>query len=222
MTHKAIPQKAIADFYNKFGHRQDAQAFYEDAALAEIIGHGDFGAARAIFELGCGTGRLAAKLFDGCLPGDCRYRGVDISTTMVELAARRLAPWADRAEVVLVENTGQFEVPAGSRDRYIATYVFDILSDAQIDLEIARAHAMLRPQGLLCVAGITWGTTVWSRIVSGLWAGIYRLRPLTLGGCRPLTIAGRLPPDAWRIRHHGIVRRFGLSSEVVVAERQSP
>jgi hypothetical protein len=49
-------------FYDRFGKRQDSQAFFEDAALDELISHGAFERAECVFVLGCDTGRFAARL----------------------------------------------------------------------------------------------------------------------------------------------------------------
>ena len=43
--------------YDRIGAWQDTQAFYEGPALDALIAHGSFEDARAVFEVGCGTGR---------------------------------------------------------------------------------------------------------------------------------------------------------------------
>src|SRR6266478_1823744 len=85
-------------FYDRFGAKQDTQAFYEDRALDALILHADFQHAQSVFEFGCGTGRLAARLFTTTLREDCRYVGADISETMVALARKRSRRWANRVE----------------------------------------------------------------------------------------------------------------------------
>ena len=77
-------------FYDGFGAKQDAQAFYEDLAVKALIDHADFEHAHSVFEFGAGTGRLAARLLGTMLPDDCRYLGVDIAETLVALARERL------------------------------------------------------------------------------------------------------------------------------------
>jgi len=56
-------------FYDRFGAKQDAQSFYEDAAIGDLIAHATFEQAEGIFELGCGTGCLASRLALGVGPG---------------------------------------------------------------------------------------------------------------------------------------------------------
>ena len=55
-------------FYDRYGARQDRGAWYEDPAVAFLLEHGAFDTARAVFELGFGTGRLAERLRGD---GDC-------------------------------------------------------------------------------------------------------------------------------------------------------
>lgn len=50
--------------YDRIGTLQDTQAFYEDETTAELLRHGAFAEARAVFEFGCGTGRFAETLLE--------------------------------------------------------------------------------------------------------------------------------------------------------------
>lgn len=61
--------------YDRFGARQDRQSFYEDEALADLLAHLAFREAQAVFEFGCGTGRLAKTLLDNHLPATAYYVG---------------------------------------------------------------------------------------------------------------------------------------------------
>src|SRR5262245_12531739 len=139
-------------FYDRFGARQDSQGFYEDAALDVLVQHGDFENAAAVFELGCGTGRFAARLLAAHLPPTARYRGVDLSPTMVTLARERLRPWTGRADVEPSDGSP----PRGDAlwDRFVSTYVLDLLSPQDIAGTLAGASRLLRPGGLLCVVSL--------------------------------------------------------------------
>lgn len=210
------PAEAAA-VYDRIGRAQDTQAFYEDAAVDTLIAHGDFGAAQSIFEIGCGTGRVAERLLRDHCPDGARYRGVDVSTTMVDLARERLAAYADRATVTTTDGACVYESPTASHDRVLATYVFDLLSPAAIQAGLAEVRRMLRPDGRLCVAGLTWGTRPVGRVVSTAWAALHRVRPHWVGGCRPLRLRRHLAPKQWAVQHHETVQAWGVPSEVLVA-----
>jgi SAM-dependent methyltransferase len=205
--------------YDRIGRIQDSQAFYEDPATDLLLRHGDFESAHAVFELGCGTGRLALRLLAEHLPADARYRAVDLSPRMVSLARERLAPYADRAEVVLTEGDPPTEEPDAAYDRFVSSYVFDLLSEEASRAILREAHRMLRPGGLLCVAGLSTGTGPGSRAVAWLWSRVQARWPALVGGCRPVEVAPLLDPASWTLRLHRKVVAFGVPSEALVAER---
>ncbi len=217
---RPVDRTAITAFYDRFGARQDRQAFYEDPALARMIRHGDFAAARSVFEFGCGTGRLAEDLLRNHLPDQCSYLGLDASATMVELAARRISPWRDRASIAESDGALAFPRPGGACDRFVTTYVLDILSEPDIDDVLAEAHRILAPGGLFCATCLTEGATPVSRAVTAVWKLAYRMRPLVVGGCRPLVLARRLQSSMWTVVHQSVVTSFAISSEIVVAKRR--
>lgn len=159
---------------------------YEGPAVRRLAELWEFDRAGAVFELGCGTGSLAAGLLGSRLPPSARYVAADVSTTMVRLARRRLAPWSDRVSVRLLDPPAT-TLPAddGAFDRFVAAYVFDLLSPGDAGALAAEAARLLAPGGLLAVVSLTAGTTAPSRD-----------RLLGLGGHRaPLAVnGGRMPP----------------------------
>lgn len=210
-------------FYDRFGRMQDTQAFYEDAALADLVAHAAFAEAEQVLELGCGTGRLAARLLATHLPPAATYLGLDLSPTMVGLAQVRLAPYAGRAQVVLSDGALRFPLPAGVVDRVVATYVLDLLSEADIRQALAEAGRVLRRRGTLCLVSLTPGVTAASRLVGGLWAALFRLHAPLVGGCRPIQLLTFVDARRWVVLYRRVVTQWGVSSEVVIARpRDAP
>jgi len=205
--------------YDRIGSRQDSQRFYEDQATSLVLLHGDFTSAESVFEFGCGTGRFALRLFEEYLSDMARYRGVDVSPKMVRLAQNHLASHSPRAEVILAEGEPPVDEPAEFYDRFVSNYVFDLLSHEDIRAVLREAHRMLRPDGLLCLSGISSGYSFVSRIVAGVVSCIQSLRPSLVGGCRPVDLLPFLPQSEWQVQHHSKVLAFGISSEVLVAKR---
>ena len=80
-----LSHAAARALYDRIGRWQDTQRFYEDYATADVIAHADLRHARSVFEFGVGTGRIAERLLRDELPATARYRGIDISATMVAL-----------------------------------------------------------------------------------------------------------------------------------------
>lgn len=216
--HATLNQEKLRQFYDRFGSKQDKQGFYEDTALDTLIRYGEFQSAQSVFEIGCGTGKFAARLLSDHLPGSARYVGIDLSSTMVELARKRLEPWAERA--IIHQSSGLFDFCSygGPFDRIVVTYVCDLLAPAEIDEALAGAHAVTRKGGLLCIAGLTKGTGPISRITSKVWEFIYNLNPYIVGGCRPLILSGIISERHWRIAHKEVVVSATVPSEVIIAE----
>jgi len=206
-------------FYDHFGSRQDNQGWYEDRALDVLVEKAEFQQASRVFEFGCGTGRLAERLLRDALGETAQYVGVDVSSTMLRLAGERLAPWPSRAKVLPSDGTIHLDQEAGTFDRFVSTYVLDLLSEDDIRRAIAEARRLLRPGGRLCTAGITSGATPISKLIMGAWRAVHRLSPKLVGGCRPISVSYFLSPTQWRQDYRQTITSYGVSSEVVIASR---
>ena len=203
-------------FYDRFGSKQDLQ-FYERRALRQLVDHADFEHASSVFELGCGTGRLAADLLRDHLAEDARYFGVDISTTIIGIAERRLAPWSERVTVQQADGTSNTAYPDACFERFVATYVLDLLSEDAIHSVLVEANRLLARNGKLCLVTSTEGTGAFSRVLSSMWKRIYAFNPRLVGGCRPLRVSALLDATVWRIEHVEIVSSWGICSEILIA-----
>jgi ubiquinone/menaquinone biosynthesis C-methylase UbiE len=215
--HVLNPPDAQA-YYDRFGKKQDSQGFYEDPALDELVAHAGFEDCRRVFEFGCGTGKFARRLFEKHLPDSASYAGCDISPVMVDLAQHRLEAFGARAQIERVAGTIRFPLPDQSVDRVVSSYVLDLLSEADMQRFFAESHRVLTPGGRVCIASLTRGVSVPSRIVSSLWALVFRLKPGLVGGCRPVRLDAGVDPHAWQVVHRTVVTPFGVPSEVLILE----
>ncbi|MFQ5509503.1 MAG: class I SAM-dependent methyltransferase [Leptospirillia bacterium] len=210
------------DFYDGFGVRQDRQAWYESCGMNALAAHGGFGSARSVFELGVGTGRLAERLLSHYIPAHTQYLAVDLSATMAGLARTRLERFGERVRVKVSDGSLTIPLTDGEADRFISTYVLDLLSEADIHQVIGEARRILAPGGLLCLAGLTHGVSPVTRLSMALWRTAYRIRPKLVGGCRPLSMVDFLNPEEWEVRYREVTVAFGIPSEVVVAGNLTP
>ncbi|TFH24322.1 MAG: class I SAM-dependent methyltransferase [Myxococcales bacterium] len=216
---KTLTHEQARRAYDRIGAWQDTQAFYEDVATARLREHAELGSAKAVFEFGCGTGRFAETLLRDHLTPSATYRGVDLSPRMVELATARLSPYADRAVAALSTGDPPTGEPDASCDRFVSSYVFDLLSADEIAAVVTEAHRMLHADGLLCLTSLSTGRGAGSRAVARAWSFVHRLNPGLVGGCRPIELLRFLDAAHWRIQHREVVTPFGLPSEVIVAAR---
>ncbi|HXZ77442.1 MAG TPA: class I SAM-dependent methyltransferase [Streptosporangiaceae bacterium] len=201
--------------YDRIGRIQDWQAFYEDATINRLVANAALAGDQTIFEFGCGTGRLAARLL-GALPPTVNYLGVDISPVMINLATGRLAAWAGRAKVVLVDGSLPLPADDGFADRVLSTFVFDLLDATYARAVLDDLRRILAPNGRLCLASLSQGERLFERAISRTWMGLWRVAPQVLGGCRPISMSALLE-RGWQVEHHSRVHRLGLVMDVVVA-----
>jgi ubiquinone/menaquinone biosynthesis C-methylase UbiE len=212
---RGLNRAQVVDFYDRFGAKQDKQKYYEDVALTELIRFAKFEQATAIVEFGCGTGRFAAEI----LPlSRATYWGSDVSGTMIELSRNRLSKYGER--ITLWKSSGGTTLPLQNEscDRFVSSYVFDILSVDEIESVVREAKRVLEPHGLLCLTELTQGEGVFSKFVTAFWNLSFDLNPKWVGGCRPITLLQFL--KEWDVLHHSVVTAIGVSSEVVVAKKR--
>jgi ubiquinone/menaquinone biosynthesis C-methylase UbiE len=208
------PQQAKR-FYDRLGRAQDLQAFYEDRAVNQLIAAASFPAAHAVFELGCGTGRLAEHLLAHHLPAEARYLGADISDTMVALSRVRLRRFSHRAQVLRADATRPLPAASDQFDRLVSVYVLDLLSSKDARAALAEARRLLRPGGLLCLASLAPGHTPTARLISQAWTRLWSHAPGLVGGCRPVAVEPLL--HGWHIQQRTPITTWGLTSEIVIA-----
>jgi ubiquinone/menaquinone biosynthesis C-methylase UbiE len=216
---RVLSYRQAKAFYDGFGKKQDWQRFYEDVATEALIRNGQFDRASGVLELGCGTGRFAERLLEKHLPPNARYIGVDISETMVALAKERLVRFGSRAELRLTEGSPQLDFETGAFDRFVSNYVFDLLGFEDIQALLQEAWRVLSEGGLLGLASLTQGFTCISRVVESIWTTIYAIRPMFVGGCRPISLSKLVTKPTWRIRYDAKFSSYGVPSEVLVAEK---
>lgn len=193
MSERVVTHEQARRIYELIGRGQDTRPLSERRALDELARRCAFEEATAVIEFGCGTGRFAAELLRTRLSPDCRYLGCDVSPKMVALASGRLSPWSSRAVVRLTDGSPELQEPDGSFDRFVSTYVLDLLSAGDIDRLLAEAHRVLRPGGLLGLVSLTKGASVSARVLTSAWERLWAVRPWLLGGCRPVEITASLP-----------------------------
>lgn len=215
-----LSQTKVQAYYDGFGKKQDSQGFYEDPPVEDMLEHAAFDQASVVFEFGCGTGRLAKLLLDEHLPSSASYAGIDLSPVMVELAREKLASFGERARVEKSDGAIHFPLADGSADRVVSCYVLDLLPEEKAQQAIDEARRVLKPGGKLCLVSLTEGANLPSRIVAGLWKGVYRMNASWVGGCRPIRLEHYVDDKQWEIEYKTVLTPWGVPSEVLIAAKR--
>ncbi len=219
MTERFLSPTQAERFYDRFGKRLDSQTFYEKPPLDDLAAHLELDTCRSIVEFGCGTGRFAGELFETYLSQQAIYVGRDISNEMVRLATERLARYQPRATVEKSDGGAQVDRPNGAFDRFISTFVLDLLPDAQAQAVVREAHRLLASGGLAGLVSLTNGKTAVARAITTIWNGLRAVSPMLVGGCRPIEILDLVPAPDWTIHYQNVVTPFGIPCEIVVARK---
>ncbi len=204
-------------FYDRFGERQDRSTLYEDLPIKLLIENSEFEDADSILEFGCGTGRLAERLMTDHISLDATYAALDISDTMIDLTRSRLEPWKTRTEVNRTSGKMTLDADDSSYDRFVSTYVCDLLSISDIVKLLDEAHRVLRPGGLLCLVSLTAGHGFGAKLATGMWRLAYWISPSVMGGCRPIRLWRYLFADHWEAKFRRVVCPGGLCTEILIA-----
>lgn len=210
-----LTPREAARVYDRIGRLQDWQSFYEGPATRLLETHAGFQSARSVFELGCGTGAYAARILE-LLPDSTLYRGVDVSRRMVEMASRRLERYGTRVRVDLVSGEPPLPGSEDTFDRFLAVYVFDLLSDELGSRLLEEAHRLLGKEGKLCLVSLAEGESGPARAVCSAWKALFRMKPSLVGGCRPIDLRESLR-SRWHIDYIETVTAWAVTSQAVVA-----
>ncbi len=197
-------QARLQAHYDALGAGQDAEAWYEDPAFDDLCANCRFEEARAVVEVGCGTGRFAERLLRSHLTPRATYFGLDLSTVMVNLTRSRLAEFGARCRIEQGDAAAGLPLGEGVADRVVMTFVLDLLTPAETAAVLDEARRVLAPGGVLCAASLDRGRGLASRLRSFGWNLVHAIAPLKVGGCRPLTLPDTLGPG-WSASYY--VRR---------------
>ena len=196
--------------YNALGAGLDRTAPFEALARASALAQLHLSAGQRVLHVGVGTGREHALLAAAVAPRGVVI-GIDLARTMLRLTR-------EQATTPLVEgDAATLPFAAQPFDRLFAAYVLDLLPAPDLPRVLTEFRRVLAPDGRLVLVTLTHGVTPLSRAFVALWRAVYRVRPLVLGGCRPIHLAPLVTTAGFIIEQRMVIVQRGFPSEVVVA-----
>jgi hypothetical protein len=139
---------------------------------------------------------------------------------MADLTRKKLARFGTRAEATHSNGELRFPFAVGDFDRFLATYVLDLLSPTGIATVLAEAHRILPAGGLACFVSLSEGRGLVSHEIARAWRGVHDLDPRLVGGCRPIALAPFVDRAWWDVVCDEAVSAWGVPSEVLVLARR--
>jgi ubiquinone/menaquinone biosynthesis C-methylase UbiE len=153
-------------------------------------------AADVCVDLGAGTGFVTLAL----APQVASVLAVDISAAMTESLAGRAAEAGLQNVSTEVADLSDFQLPAGSADLIVSSYVLHHLHDPDKKILVGKAASWLRPGGRLVIADMMFGRGQSSRD-----RAILRQKAVAL--------AAKGPGGLWRIGKNLVRYGFGVGGE---------
>lgn len=205
-------------YFNLFGSLLVFPNLIDRPVYSRRIDRGRLHEARAILELGSGTGSFAKRLISS----------VEILTMLevsdVNLALLRWRFRADRqrAQVLRVSRPPPFDLPPGSYDRFVSCFVLEILDPASRSAHVAEAYRLLRPGGLVCIMALTRCSTRISRLMIGLGQRLSRINRWLALGAQICDLEPLFDQAIWQIRTQETVCCAGFATRLLVIEKLEP
>ncbi len=209
-----VPQREIKDvydriapFYDIWGNLTESRARKRAIELAGIEN------GETVLEAAVGTGLAFREIVLRNPAG--RNIGIDLSPRMLERAGRRLRLLAGARYELAIGSA--LDLPAGTAtiDRLVNNYLFDLLSDADMDRALAEFRRVLRPGGKLVLVNMTKSETA----MGGIYELLYRLSPRLMGGCRGVRLAEKLAHNGFIVEHREYCQQMLFPSEIITAQR---
>ncbi len=197
----------LSGIYDVWGALTESKARRRSIELAEIKD------GQSILEVAVGTGQAFYEIVKRNPHGS--NVGIDLSEGMLEKAKKRLRSLSGARYSLLKGTAFELPVAAESIDLLINNYMFDLLSDEDMDKALLEFKRVLKKGGRLILINMTEGETAASRI----YDAIYRKAPRLMGGCRGVRLTDRLKQHGFTVKSREYVRQMLFPSEVIVAHR---
>jgi arsenite methyltransferase len=111
-----------------------------------------------VLDIGCGPGFLASEMA-GVVGAGGAVHGIDVSPSMLEVAARRDAAEGAAPIELSEQDASHLSFPDASFDVAVSTQVYEYVED--MPAALAEARRALAPGGRLAILDTDWDSIVW-------------------------------------------------------------
>jgi ubiquinone/menaquinone biosynthesis C-methylase UbiE len=207
-----VPQKEIGAVYDRIAPLYDIWGkLTESRARSRAIELAGIRNGETVFEAAVGTGLAFREIVQRNPDG--RNIGIDLSAGMLERAKHRLLS-LPRARYELSTGTAlDVMLDSGTVDILVNNYLFDLLSDADMDRVLAEFKRVLKPGGRLVLVNMTKSET----FAGEFYELLYRKSPRLMGGCRGVRLTDKLKKHGFTVETREYVQQMLFPSEVILA-----
>ena len=213
MKTDTISTETAQRFYNWLGGKHDWGGRFERRAKERALQLLAAAPGQRVLNVGVGTGK-EQRLIQRMLPLGGQSFGIDLALTMLKLTGPR-APETH----LCTAHAAQLPFANGSFDQLLCTYVLDLIGTAVLPQLLSEFHRVLQPGSQIILVSLTEGINAPSKMIVGLWKAVYKVHPLTCGGCRPLQLSTFVQQAGFTEIQREVVVQLGVPSEIIAAKR---
>jgi ubiquinone/menaquinone biosynthesis C-methylase UbiE len=207
-----IPQSEVGQIYDKLAGIYDLWGVLTESCARnraiELAGIKD---GSNILEIAVGTGLAFYEIVKRNPNG--KNDGIDLSQGMLRKAEKRLEKLSGAHYTLGTGTAFHLEVPDGTVDVLMNNYMFDLMTEADMDRALSEFKRVLKTDGRLVLVDMAEG----EGFGSNLYNRIYNISPRLLGGCRGVNLSGRLTEHGFRVERREYIQQLLFPSEVILA-----
>ena len=207
-----IPQNEIGHVYDKLAGIYDIWALLtESRARKCAIELAKIENGINVLEVAVGTGIAFHEIVNRNANG--KNAGIDISQGMLKKAEKRLKDLSEAHYTLSIGSAFNLPIEDGSTDVLMNNYMFDLMSEEDMDRTLVEFKRVLKESGRLVLVNMTQG----ERLGSSIYSHIYNISPKTMGGCRGVTMSDRLIKHGFKVVTREYYQQMLFPSEVILA-----
>lgn len=167
----------------------------------------------SVLEVAVGTGLMFREILIRNPHG--KNEGIDLTEAMLEKAREKARGSGVNNYNLTTGDAYRLSYTDESFDLLVNNYMFDLLPEEDFDRVLGEFHRVMKRGARLLLINMTFGRAPWQRF----YELVYRTDPGSMGLCRGVELADRLPPSGFADVKRAYVSQLGFPSEILTARR---
>ncbi|MDD5170746.1 MAG: methyltransferase domain-containing protein, partial [Syntrophales bacterium] len=197
----------LARLYDVWGRLTESRARNRAIELAEIKN------GSRILEVAVGTGLGFYEIVKRNPEG--KNIGIDLSQGMLNKAEKRLRKLSGVNYKLSIGTAFKLPIEDEAIDVLMNSYMFDLMTSEDADRVLSEFKRVLKKDGRLVLVNMTVG----ERLGSHIYNSIYSIYPRLMGGCRGVSMSGKLTDYGFSVEKREYTQQLLFPSEVILAHK---